>query len=268
VARPCRLPRAARAAGRELRGAQSAAGVPPAVRGATAGAVRPGGLAQLSWQGGQVGTRAVPPGRAAGGARALRGGAASRGQRLRHAGHRGPAGSRGHRHRRGVHARPRGGLRPASRLPRSFRPGSRAPGAARADPVGHPFGHRPGRQGQRAARARVVDAHPAGRAGPGRRADRVRDRPHRHRHRPARGRRGVPARRGHGLHLRGHLTHPVVPPAVPHGRLAAAAPAQPAARPRPLLRPRRRPDRGRRPRGLLRAGGHGPLRDVTAPGPR
>ena len=49
--------------------------------------------------------------------------------------------------------------------------------------------------------------------------------------------RTFPARRAHRLHLRRHLAHPVVPPAVPHRRLAAAAPAQPDPGARPVLRP-------------------------------
>ena len=54
-----------------------------------------------------------------------------------------------------------------------------------------------------------------------------------------------PARQRHAVHLGRHLSHAVVSPAVPHRRMAAAAPAQPAARARPQLRPGRCAHRGR-----------------------
>lgn len=47
-----------------------------------------------------------------------------------------------------------------------------------------------------------------------------------------------------------------------HRGLAAAAPAQPDPRPRPLLRPGGRPDRGRRSRRLVRPGGTAPLPEL------
>ncbi|WP_207943140.1 acyl-CoA thioesterase domain-containing protein [Actinomadura sp. KC345] len=68
-------------------------------------------------------------------------------------------------------------------------------------------------------------------------------RPHPHRDGAAPARRRLPARRRHRVHVGGHLAQPVVPPAVPHRRLAAAAPAQPDPRARPLLRQGRRPHR-------------------------
>jgi acyl-CoA thioesterase-2 len=58
--------------------------------------------------------------------------------------------------------------------------------------------------------------------------------------------------RGNGsVHLRRHLAHRVVSPAVPHRPVAVAAAAQSAAGAWPLLRPWRRPDRGRRPGRVL-----------------
>ena len=90
---------------------------------------------------------------------------------------------------------------------------------------------------------RILDAHTGCRPRAGPRARGVCHRPHPDRHRAAADGRSGPAWQRHAVHLGGHVTHAVVSPAVPDRRMAAAAPAQPTARARPLLRPRRHPDR-------------------------
>ncbi len=61
-----------------------------------------------------------------------------------------------------------------------------------------------------------------------------------------------PAWQRHGVHLRCHVPHHLVSPTLPHRRLATATPAQPTAGARPQLWPRRRADRRRHARRLLR----------------
>jgi acyl-CoA thioesterase-2 len=72
-----------------------------------------------------------------------------------------------------------------------------------------------------------------------------------------------PARQRHAVHLGGHLPHAVVSPAIPHRRLAAASPAQPAAGARAQLRAGRRAHRGRNAGRVVRPGGAAPDRHLS-----
>ena len=181
-----------------------------------------------------------------------------RGQYLRGPDHPRPAGEGRHRHRFGVHARPRGRAQPAGIDPVPAVPGAEHrvnwacfPGR----PVGADLDARESAPPEFSLWMRTPPVSPAlaaaltayatdltliGTA--------------------VRPLEGVSQRDAqHGVHVRRHLAHPVVPPAVPHRRLAAAPPAQPDPGARPLLRPGRRPHRGRLPGRLLRPGSPPPL---------
>ena len=100
---------------------------------------------------------------------------------------------------------------------------------------------------------------PGGRRGARAGTDRLRHRPHPHRHCAAPVRGVQPPRQRNTVHLRRHIPHRVVSPAVPHRPVAVAATAQSSAGTRSMLRARRRPRARRHVGRVVCARGAGAL---------